>query len=235
MGDDHCLATCRLSFRLLCAAMYFRHIEGIGLRHLCLFVFVLTLAGSPGAGNIAMAKLQPEIDQGSKRTIMPLSASPRMTAESPTATLPNGASSINETYGSWTVDCRLIGGQKQCLLLHAQRDSQTGKQLFAIALGVPRDGKIEGTILMPFGLRLAAGAVMTLDYTAFGEGLPFSTCVPQGCLLPFSFSANDFDAMKEAKMLTVSSLSLGSSNVVAFEISLEGFAAAIARIGELGQ
>jgi hypothetical protein len=40
-----------------------------------------------------------------------------------------------------------------------------------------------------------------------GEGLPFSTCASQGCLLPVSFPANAIDTMKEAKMLSVSSLS----------------------------
>jgi invasion protein IalB len=208
--------------------------RGIVVRHLRLFVFVLAVASSPGAGNMAIAKPS-ETAQGSTLTVAPILASPRLTAESSAATLPNGASSINETFGNWTVECRIIDRQKQCLLSQNQRDSQTGKLLFAIALRVPRNGKTEGTILMPFGLRLAAGAVMTLDDTAFGEGLAFSTCVPEGCLLPVSFPANALDSMKEAKMLAISSLTLGNGDVVAFKISLDGFAAAIARIDDLGR
>jgi invasion protein IalB len=34
----------------------------------------------------------------------------------PAAQLPNGATSLNETHGDWTIDCRVIEGQKQCVL-----------------------------------------------------------------------------------------------------------------------
>jgi hypothetical protein len=36
----------------------------------------------------------------------------------PTATLPNGASSVNETFGDWTVDCRIVERRKQSLSRH---------------------------------------------------------------------------------------------------------------------
>lgn len=40
---------------------------------------------------------------------------------------------------------------------------------------------------MPFGLKLEAGAILKLDDKDLGQGVRFSTCVPQGCLLPVSF------------------------------------------------
>ena len=101
-----------------------------------LFLLVLTLAGVLGAGGV-IAQQQPDFP-GSARKAMPSSVSPRLAAQSTTATpsqqLPNGASSISETYGDWTVNCRLVDGQKQCLLLHAQGNSQTGQRVFAIEL-----------------------------------------------------------------------------------------------------
>jgi invasion protein IalB len=226
--------------RLSCAAIRFRRVVGVGLhRRLHQFVFVLAFTGSPVAGNLAVAKLPPEAALHSTPTVMPFPASPNVTAdspapaESPAATLPNGASSITETYGDWLVDCRLIDGQKQCLLSQVQSDRQTRMQLFAIILQPHRDEKVEGTMVMPFGLRLAAGAVVKLDDMTFREGLSFSTCMPQGCLLPLSFPANVVASMKEAKTLTVASVSFSSGDVVAFKVSLEGFAAAIARIGDV--
>ena len=41
--------------------------------------------------------------------------------------------------------------------------------------------------------------------------------------------------MKKAKTLGVASLNLSNGEVVAFKVSLEGFAAAIARVAELGK
>jgi invasion protein IalB len=153
----------------------------------------------------------------------------------PAAHLPNGASSISETYGDWTVNCRLLEGQKQCLLVQAQGDTQTKQRIFEIQLRTPKDGKTEGTVLMPFGLKLDSGAILSLDDKDLGQGLRFSTCTPQGCLLPVSLQTVTIEAMKKGKMLTVASLNLNNGEVVAFKISLEGFAAASARVAELGR
>ena len=151
------------------------------------------------------------------------------------ATLPNGASSINETYGDWTVDCRIVDRQKQCALSQAQGNKESGQRLFAIELRPPKDNKTEGTVLMPFGLNLDAGALLKLDDKDLGKGLRFSTCVPQGCLLPVSFPTVATDAMRKGAKLVVASLNLSSNEPVIFNISLNGFSAALARTTELAK
>lgn len=153
----------------------------------------------------------------------------------PVATLPNGASSINETYGDWTVDCRIVDRQKQCVLSQVQRNKDSGQRVFAIELHSPRDGKTEGTVLMPFGLNLDAGALLKLDDKDLGKGLRFSTCVPQGCLLPVSFPTVATDAMRKGTKLVVASLSLSSNEPITFNVSLDGFSAALARTTELAK
>jgi len=151
------------------------------------------------------------------------------------ATLPNGASSINETYGDWTVDCRIADSRKQCLLSQAQGNKETGQRVFAIELRPTRDGKTDGTVLMPFGLNLDAGAVLKLDDKDLGKGLRFSTCVPQGCLLPVSFPSVATDAMRKGTKLVVASLNLSSNEAVTFNVSLNGFGAALTRTTELAK
>lgn len=150
------------------------------------------------------------------------------------ATLPNGASAINEVYGDWTVDCRVTDGQKLCVLTQSQGDNRTNQRVFAIELRAPKDGKAEGTILMPFGVKLENGAVLKLDDKDLGQGLRFSTCVPSGCLLPVSFPTVATDAMKTGKSLTVAALNLSSGEVVSFNIALNGFGPALERISQLG-
>jgi len=149
------------------------------------------------------------------------------------ATLPNGASAINETYGDWTVDCRILNGQRLCLLTQAQGNSQTGQRVFAIELRTPKDGRAEGTILFPFGMKLENGAVLRLDDKDLGQGLRFSTCLAQGCLLPISFPTVATDAMKAGKTLTVAALNLSTGEPVSFNVSLNGFAAGLDRIGQI--
>lgn len=151
------------------------------------------------------------------------------------ATLPNGASSINETYGDWTVDCRIADAQKQCLLVQAQRDSQSGQRSYAIELHPPRDGKVEGAILMPFGLNLESGAILKLDDKDLGKGLRFSTCLPQGCLLPVSFPTVATDAMRKGTKLVVASLNISSGEAITFNVSLNGFGAALDRTIQLAR
>jgi invasion protein IalB len=197
-----------------------------------LFLFAGVLAEALTCASAVMS--QPS--DAAPRKAAPASTNQRVAAQPATAApLPNGASSINETYGDWIVDCRLVEGQKQCVLLQAQGNNQTKQRIFEIQLRPPKDGKTEGTILMPFGLKLDSGAILSLDDKDLGEGLHFSTCLPQGCLLPVSFQTATVDAMKKGKTLTVASLNLNSGEVVTFKISLEGFAAASARIAELGR
>lgn len=149
------------------------------------------------------------------------------------ATLPNGATAVNETYGDWTVDCRIANGQRLCVLLQSQGNSQTGQRVFAIELRTPKDGRAEGTILFPFGMKLENGAVLRLDDKDLGQGLRFSTCMAQGCLLPISFPTVATDAMKAGKALTVAALNLSNNEPVSFNVSLGGFGAALDRIAQI--
>lgn len=146
---------------------------------------------------------------------------------------PNGASSIVETFGDWTVDCRATEGRKVCLLAQSQGDTRSGQRVFAIELRAPREGRSDGTILMPFGLKLENGAILKLDDKDLGQGVRFSTCVPAGCLLPVSFPKVATDAMTSATRLTVAALSLSSGEAVTFNVTLTGFPAALARAAQL--
>jgi invasion protein IalB len=204
------------------------------MSHPPLSLLTLALVAALGAGT-AIARQQPDAAPPSTRKAALLPAGPRFAATAPAAQLPNGASSINEVYGNWAVACRIVNGQKQCLLANMQGGGQAGKAPFAVELQMSGDGRMEGTMLMPFGLKLDAGVTLTLDGEDLGSALRFSTCVQQGCLLPVSFPAITVVVMKKSKTLTVAAPDLGSGNEVSFNVPLEGFAAAMARMSELGR
>ncbi len=111
---------------------------------------------------------------------------------------------------------------------------QTGQRLFAIELAPAREGRTEGAVLMPFGLRLESGALLKLDDRDLGQGLRFSTCTPQGCLL-LSLPTVATDAMRTAQRLTVASLRLENGEVVTFNIAMAGFGQAFDRMAELAK
>ncbi|WP_146987554.1 invasion associated locus B family protein [Bradyrhizobium macuxiense] len=146
--------------------------------------------------------------------------------------LPKGASAMSETYGDWIVKCQLDGGARLCTLGQTQTSKETNQQVFAIEL-LPQNGKAEGNMLMPFGLKLDAGAVVKLDGKDL-EQTRFSTCTAQGCLLPVSFPTVVTDTMSKGKTLTVAAQNINTGQAVVFNVPLNGFAAALERTIQLG-
>jgi invasion protein IalB len=200
-----------------------------------LFFLALLLASTAVTDGEVIAKQQLG-DLGSSVKGAPRPARRTFAQSAPIASaaqLPNGASSVSELYGSWTVDCRMADGQKQCRLLQIQTSNQTNQKL-VVEFRVPQNGKLEGTIILPFGLKLDSGGRLKLDDKDLDIGLRFLTCVPAGCVLPVSFSMTGVDAMKNSKILTVASLTL-SNEIAAFNVPLDGFASAISRVVELSR
>jgi invasion protein IalB len=144
--------------------------------------------------------------------------------------LPNGASQLSETYGDWTLNCST--GTKACALSQALVNKE-GQRAFLIELRVAKDGASEGTILMPFGLKLDAGVLLKLDDKDMGQGLRFSTCVAQGCVLPVNFPIAGLNAIRNGKTLAVGALNMNDGQLVTFSISLNGFAVAVDRVIQL--
>ena len=144
--------------------------------------------------------------------------------------LPNGASQLSETYGDWTLNCST--GMKACTLSQALVNKE-GQRAFLIELRVARDGASEGTILMPFGLKLEAGVLLKLDDKNLGQGLRFSTCVAQGCVLPVTFPIAGMNAIRHGKALAVGALNMSDGQLMTFSVSLNGFAVAVDRAIQL--
>jgi len=150
--------------------------------------------------------------------------------------LANGASAVNEVYEDWTVDCRMVQERKSCRLSQAQGNGQTRQTVFAIDLdATPQGGNTTGTVLMPLGVKLDAGAILRLDDKAMGQGLRYSACVAQGCIAPLTLPAASIDQIRKAQNLSVASLNLANDEPVVFRISLKGFAAAFDRLAQLSK
>jgi invasion protein IalB len=156
-------------------------------------------------------------------------------AQAAPETLPGGASSVQETYGAWTVSCRIAEGRKVCRASQVLSNQQSGQRSFAIELQPARDGKTEGMLILPFGLALGQGVKVMLDDKPLGQTTPFSTCLPTGCLAPVSFPTAATDGMKKAKAMAVTAMPSDRIEPVVFPITLDGFPQALDRLAGLAK
>lgn len=150
-------------------------------------------------------------------------------APSGPAQWPAGARSVSESYGDWTMNCTREENRTDCVIIQSQGDRRTGKRLFSVELKVPKDGRTEGLILMPFGLQIEPGVTFKLDDRGLGKGAPFSYCIADGCLVPISLPTLATDAMKTAQNLTVTAAKPDTKEPTVITVPLSGFAAAFAR------
>ncbi|MFY9292270.1 MAG: invasion associated locus B family protein, partial [Methylorubrum rhodinum] len=155
-------------------------------------------------------------------------------APSGPAQWPAGARSVSESYGDWTMNCTREDNRTDCVIIQSQGDRRTGKRLFSVELRVPKDGRTEGLILMPFGLQIEPGVTFKLDDRALGKGAPFSYCVADGCLVPISLPTLATDAMKTGQNLTVTAAKPDTKEPTVITVPLSGFAAAFARSTAFG-
>ena len=150
------------------------------------------------------------------------------------ATWPNGAASVSESYGDWTMTCTREGGRPSCAVLQTQGDRRTGRRQFSIELRTPRDGRAEGMILMPFGLQIEPGVTFKIDDRVLGKGAPYTSCVSDGCLVSISLPTVATDTMQTAQNMSVSGVKPDAKEPAAIQVPLTGFAAAFARAIALG-
>lgn len=149
------------------------------------------------------------------------------------AALPEGASSLNETYKDWRVVCVSGDQGDRCSMIQEQQAKDTGRRVLAVELGAPTDTTVQGVIIMPFGMALAKGITISVDDASAGSGFGFSTCLPQGCLVPIQFDASFVDKLKNGASMTISGTILDSGDNIVFSSSLSGFTAALNRLNEL--
>jgi invasion protein IalB len=155
-------------------------------------------------------------------------------AQDAVSALPNGASSVQETYQDWLVTCVQAEAAKRCAL--SQQQSQAdGQRVLAIELLPSKDGGLTGAMVLPFGLALDAGATLQVDEQAPLGSLRFSTCLPAGCIVPIRFDDAVVLGLRQGSSLKVNLSLEGSAEPVPLTISLRGFSVALDRTMALSE
>lgn len=189
---------------------------------------IVALCVAPGK-----AATMPEPDL---RSGLPLAARPVMElaqVDPLASTLPGGASALTETYQDWQVACSQQEAGKRCALSQNQVQ-QNGQRVLAIELGAPTENAVSGVVVLPFGLSLAAGAVLQIDDRPAAEALPFRTCLPVGCVVPVTFDLDTVALLRAGVTLKVITTS-DAGQQTPFTVSLKGFVAALDRVAALAR
>jgi invasion protein IalB len=148
-------------------------------------------------------------------------------------TLPGNATSLTETHDDWTVRCAVDQGTVHCAAQQEQLSNQTKQRVLAIEI-LPGKDVLTGTLVLPFGLDLAKGAVLKVDDKLTSPVLPFQTCLPSGCLVPLQIGTEWETAMRAGTALAVNATAVSGQDAK-FSISLKGLPSALDRISELSK
>jgi invasion protein IalB len=155
-------------------------------------------------------------------------------AAPPATPLPGGASSLNETYKDWQVSCAQQGTVKRCTMSQQQVNQESRQRVLAIEINAVTASKVEGLLVLPFGLALDAGAKLQIDDGGIGQPTRFRTCLPAGCLIPLSFDTATVVNLRKGTTLKVVATADGGA-ATPFSISLQGFGTALDRIAALSR
>ena len=147
--------------------------------------------------------------------------------------LPEGVTSIQEVYQDWRVNC--VQGQPAVQCTMSQEQTQNGQRVLAMELTAAGDAGVTGTLVLPFGLELSAGAILQVDDGGAEPPRAFKTCLPAGCTVQVAFNKAQLDVLSKAKVLKVSVTAADNNQQASFGISLKGFGAALARTAALSQ
>lgn len=120
-----------------------------------------------------------------------------------------------------------------CLVRQVQTNNQTKQTVLAVEIGKASDGKFRGTLVLPLGLALPQGARLKIDDAALGNTLPFSTCLPQGRLVPLAFEADTIAKLSGGKALNISVSAANPAQPLTLAVSLKSLADALNRIADL--
>ncbi|WP_019222147.1 invasion associated locus B family protein [Bartonella rattaustraliani] len=161
------------------------------------------------------------------------SASKSDSAKAP-ATLPNGASSLTETYDLWKLHCLLQEGKKVCFIYRQEADDQ-GRVVVAMNLNLKDDGTVSGNLIIPFGVLVSKPVHLQVDE---GKGVietNIRTCTPAGCIVPVIFDKTHVASLRAGKNLKLAmTLAVpGETPLNDLFVQLNGFSHALNRLTAL--
>ncbi|WP_041582913.1 invasion associated locus B family protein [Bartonella australis] len=159
----------------------------------------------------------------------------KLSAEKPAAAmLPNGASSLTETYGLWSVNCGVQEGKKICFMNRQEVNNQN-RVILAMNIILGADGGVSGSLTVPFGVLVSKPIRLQVDDGRAVVETGVRTCIQAGCLVPIAFDKNFVAALRAGKQLKLAMTvaAPGEPDLNDLFVQLNGFSNALNRLMNL--
>lgn len=143
------------------------------------------------------------------------------------SSLPDGVTSLNETYQDWDLSCQVKDGQTACSVSQQAYDGKTQQRFFSLKFQ-PQGDQTHGVALLPFGLDLNRGLTVVMDGLPVGDIYSFTTCMPEGCIVPLDLDDGQLSGLEKSQHASLSFMTL-SGQVMKFPLSTAGLEKALAR------
>lgn len=131
-------------------------------------------------------------------------------------------------FNDWEVLCAGIA-ETDCQLTQRSQPSSAENQAMISLRAGGQAGALSGWLTLPFTVPLDSRVTLQTGAGALDGPLSFSTCNPQGCVLPISFGDDQVEALSRGILLQANATS-EDGRTVSFLFSLEGFTAAYQHI-----
>lgn len=135
-----------------------------------------------------------------------------------------------EVASAWAVKCDKSGGHKQCSMVQELRIKKDNQLVLQVEIRPDGTHAATGVMTLPFGVSVTDGVSFQVD-SGPDIRVPFSTCLPQGCLVPLRLGDSLLSALQRGKTLKLTT-SVPDSGTVSFEVTLEGFREGYSRMLE---
>ena len=133
------------------------------------------------------------------------------------------ASGTTKAFGDWGVTCNDdTNGQKICTLAQELRRKNDNARITLLEVKPNGMSQASAGLTLPFGLDMRQGLSLQVDDGQTVQGIAFSTCYQQGCLVPMNFDAGTLNALRSGKVLKITGKIL-NGNAINFQIPLQGF------------
>lgn len=146
------------------------------------------------------------------------------------AALPDGASSLQETYQDWSLSCTVRDSGRTCVLLQDQLQ-QNGQRLLTVEIGTRPEGAV-ATLLLPFGILFESGVTPEIDEQAPLALVRFRTCLPTGCIALLPIDAATLEKLRAGTSLKLR-VTTAAETPLTFQVSLKGLTTALDRLRAL--
>jgi invasion protein IalB len=161
----------------------------------------------------------------------PVAASePPAPADGTAPTEPAQSGALNEVHGDWTVLC--TASPRHCSLAQQLLDRTSRRPVLTLGFNLAPQHGLDGLLVMPLGLALAAGVTIQVDTGPLADPLVFHTCAPTGCPLALTLSGATVETLLTAKTLRIGAVGDDGQPRI-FTVNMTGFGSALERVRAL--